>query len=202
MNDTLTSLVNDVYTLTNRPDLVGETTLAVRNATLKAHSLDFFDKDLFETGIQFDYAQCQQTLEYKLLVPRWRALKYIRQFVPDSTGVGGLDGDFLTVVTPDNLLDSYSRNKENVCYLAGSNLQIKCKSAFQYFLLGCYVYPDVTVEEYDSWIADSQPMAIVYEAAATVFKTIGYDEQYATYKTMVDMEYANLRISGLQTVGY
>lgn len=196
MNTTLTSLVNDVYSLTNRPDLVGETVLAVRNATLKAHNTDFYYKDLFETGIVFDFAQAQQSLEYKQLIPRWRALKYIRKYVAEAPGT------FLETVTPDNLLDSYSRHKENVCYVAGTELQIRSNTAEKYYLIGCYLFPDITVDNYDSWIALEQPMAIVYEATATIFKTIGYDEQNATYRELVAAEYAQLRISNIQAVGY
>jgi len=197
----LTSLIDDVFLLTNRPDLVGETTLAVRNATLKAHSLDFFPKDLFETGVQFDYPQSQQTLEYKTLVPRWRALKYIRTYVPDSTG-GGCPGPMLEVVTPDSLIDSYGRHRPNVCYVAGLNLQIRTTTAQQYYLLGCYVYPDVTTDNYSSWIADEQPSLIQYEAAATIFKSIGFDEQEAAYRRMLLDEYALLKQNNILANGY
>lgn len=47
----LNSLVSDVYTLTNRPDLVAETALAVKKATLKMHHVDFFARDIWESGI-------------------------------------------------------------------------------------------------------------------------------------------------------
>lgn len=202
MNATLSSLVADVYTLTNRPDLVGETALAVRNATLKAHNSDFFYKDLFETGVVFDYSQAQQSLEYKTLIPRWRALKYVRKFLGGDTPDTGCPGEFLEVVTPDALLDGYNINKNNVCYVAGVELQIRSSEAQQYFLVGCYAYPDVTTDNYDSWIAQEQPMAIVYEAAATVFKTIGYDEQNAVYRDLVATEYQQLKITNIQAVGY
>ena len=46
-------LLSDVYAVTNRPDLVADTKLAVRTATLKAHRSDFYPKDLFETGLTF-----------------------------------------------------------------------------------------------------------------------------------------------------
>lgn len=201
MITSLASLVNDVYALTNRPDLVGETSLAVRNATLKAHNLDFFDKDLLETGISFDYANTLQSLEYRSLIPRWRALKYLRKYYLVS-GTDGTPGEMLTVLTPDSLLDSYSKNKENVCYLAGQEIKIRSSTACTHYLLGCYIHPNVTADEYSSWIADEQPAAIIYEAAAIVFKTIGYDEQVATYRNMVLQEYQQLQMSNVQTVGY
>lgn len=193
MSTSLASLVADVYTLTNRPDLVGETTLAVRNATLKAHRTDFYPKDLFETGIVFDFAQPVQSLEYKELIPRWRALKYLREYIPGTDPSDGVTGDFYEIVTPDNVLDSYNINKENVCYMAGSELKVRTRSSAQYFLLGCYIYPDVTPENFRSWIADEHPSTIVYEAAATVFKTIGFDEQFSAYQSMVQAEYQMLK---------
>jgi hypothetical protein len=51
---TLAELQADVITITNRPDLVAETLLAVKKATLKMHQLDFFYKDLVESGLVFD----------------------------------------------------------------------------------------------------------------------------------------------------
>jgi hypothetical protein len=197
MNQTLTSLVNDVFTLTNRPDLVSETTLAVRNATLKAHSSDFYAKDLFETGIQFDYDLAQQSLEYKQLIPRWRALKYIRKCTEN-----GVPREFLDLITPEEILDSYNATRSNVVYLAGVNLQIRTNCAWKYFLLACYLHPDVTPDKYCSWIAQDNPAAIQYEAAATVFKTIGYDEQAATYRQMVVEEYSLLKASNIIANGY
>lgn len=197
---TLASLTADVYTLTNRPDLVGVTALAIRAATLKAHGSDYYYKDLLETGIQFDNSLAQQSIEYKTLVPRWRALKYIRKY--DYTTPPGTPGKFLETITPEQVLDSYSINRENVCYVAGLELNIRCSEAQQYFLLGYYVHPDVTVAGYSSWIADEAPLTIIMEAAATVFKTIGYDEQAAAYKQSVAEQYAELKLTNIVAVGY
>lgn len=196
---TLASLTADVMTLTNRPDLVGETALAIRAATLKAHRCDYFYKDLIEEGVQFDFSQMQQSLEYKTLIPLWRSLKYIREY--DYSVPPGCPGLFLEVLTPDNVLDSYGINRENVCYVAGLEIQIRTRVANQYFLLGFYVNPNVTVDGYASWIADEFPLAIIYEAAATVFKTIGYDEQVATYRQLVADEYKILIASNIVATG-
>lgn len=195
----LASLTADVITLTNRPDLVGETALAIRAATLKAHGSDYYYKDLFETGIQFSFSLAQQALEYKTLIPRWRALKYLRQFDPSTTP--GTPGKFLELITPESVLDSYSVSKENVCYVAGLELQIRCLIATQYFSLGCYVHPDVTTAGYSSWIADEIPFAIIYEAAATLFKTFGFDEQVAAYRQLVTEQYAILKMSNIVAIG-
>lgn len=198
---TLANLIADVITLTNRPDLVSETAVAVRAATLKAHASDYYYKDLIEHGIRFDFSLTQQSLEYKTLIPKWRSLKYVRKYPLGTDGVG-VPGDFLEVLTPESSLDSYGINRENICYVAGLVLQIRSRAAEQYYLIGCYVHPDVTVDSYNSWIAEEFPFAIVYEAAATVFKTIGYDEQVSTYKQLVQEMYTELRMSNIVANGY
>lgn len=197
---TLTALCSDVYALTNRPDLVSETVLAVRAATLKAHQSDYFPKDLFETAIKFEEEKYLQSLEYKAVIPRWRSLSYLRKYNP--TELDNAKGEFLTVLTPGEVLDNYGINRENVVYLAGSMLEIRSSDLLQYVLLGCYVHPDVTVEGYSSWIADEHPFYIVYEAARTLFKTIGYDEQAAMYDRLVQEQLAILRQSQIIAVGY
>ncbi len=200
MNPLLTSLVDEVYSLTNRPDLVSETLFAVKTATLKAHNSDYFYKDLFETGVMFDTSVAQQSLDYKTLVPRWRALKYLRTY--DASTDPGTPGDFVEIITPEQVLDSYSANREGVCYVAGQNLQIRTRAAHQYYLISCYRYPDTGTETFSSWIANEQPAAIILEAAAQVFKTIGYDEQFAAYRSMVSDQYAELKITNILANGF
>ena len=41
------------HTITNRPDLINETKLAVKAATLKIHQSDYYYRDLIEQGIAF-----------------------------------------------------------------------------------------------------------------------------------------------------
>jgi len=196
---TLTELRNEVYTLTNRPDLVAETLTAVRSATLKLHQMDYFYKDIYETGIVFTLPLYSQQIEYRTLVPRWRSLKYLRK--TDATGYD--NGVFFQVLSiPEMVEDDYRLNKKDVCYVAGSIVQILSSTQFQYAILGCYLQPDITEATYNSWIALDHPYAIVFEAAATVFKMIGDTDQYAAY-TRLAVEQANdVKISNIQAVGY
>lgn len=196
---TLTELRNEVYTLTNRPDLVAETLSAIRAATLKLHQQDYYYKDLYETGIDFGVAAYKQQMEYRLLVPNWRALKYIRK--TDNTGYD--DGQFLEVLAiPEMVEDDYKINKKDVCYVAGTVVQILSSTELRYILLGCYVNPNITEAGYNSWIALDHPYAIVFEAAATVFKMVGDTEKFAAHTALAQMEANNVKISNIQAVGY
>lgn len=193
---TFAELCSDVYTLTNRPDLVSETKLAVKAATLKAHQMDFFYKDLYEVGVQFSSSDYIQALEYRTISPRYRALKYIRK-----TDVAGTPGDFLSVITPALSLDRYGYQREDICYAAGEVIQIKSSTSIQYVLFGCYRNPDITETSYDSWVALDHPYAIVYEAAATVYKQIGQDEQAAMFKKLTDEQFMMIKESNIEAEG-
>ena len=196
---TLNELIAEVYTITNRPDLVAQTLTAVRSATLKLHQLDYFYKDVYETGTVFTSAEYLQQLEYRTLIPRWRSLKYIRK--TDSTG--HQNGKFLEVLAiPEMVEDAYRINKKDVCYVAGAVVQIRSSTQLQYILLGCYRNPDITVAGFDSWIALDHPYAIVFEAAALVFKMIGDTDQFAAYTGLSQMQQAEISVSNIQGVGY
>lgn len=195
---TLTELTQEVYTLTNRSDLVNETLTAVRSATLKIHQSDYYYKDLFETGIEFLTSSYLQSFEYRNLIPLWRALKYIRK-----TDVNGYEnGKFLRVLSvPEMVEDSYGVNRSDVCYVAGANVQIKSSTELQYAFLGCYVNPNITASGYNSWVALDHPYAIVYEAAATVFKMVGDTDQFAAFSSLAAQQLAEVRMSNIQATG-
>lgn len=194
---TLTELQQEVYSITNRPDLVAETLTAVRQSTLALHQADFYWKDIYETGISFSASAYNQELEFRTILPRFRALKYLRK--SDSTGAAGA---FFDVVQPESVLDNYGMDRTNVCYAAGASIEIKSSTQFQYALLGCYLHPDITVLGFDSWIANDHPYAIVYEAAEKVFKMIGKTEEFAAFKFLRDEERQRLVISNTVLQGY
>ncbi len=182
-----TELCNDVYTITNRPDLIAETKLAVKQATLKMHQLDYFPKDLYETGIIWDPIAFIQSLAYKTLIPRWRTLKYLRKYQD------GRAGEFFKLLSPDETLDRYAINRDNICYIAGDQLEIRSNTEDATMLISCYLHPDITEANFTSWIADEHPYALISDAAATVFKMIGFDEQASYMKQNVTEQVAMLR---------
>lgn len=194
---TLAELIAEVYTLTGRPDRVAETLSAVKAATLKAHQSDYYYKDLFEAGLDFNEALFTATLDYKVLLPRWRALKYLRKY--DLTT--NTPGKELDIVVPENVLDEYQVTKTNICYVAGSNIQINSSTQERYYLLGCYLNPDISQATYTSWVAVDHPYAIVFDAAATVFKAIGKDEEASAYRGLVTEQIAMIKMSNIVAYG-
>lgn len=188
----------EIYRLTKRPDLVEQTRGAIRLATLKAHHTDYYSKDLFEMGVDFEQEATRQQLDYISLVPNLRAFKYFR--LSDSTCDDM--GPFLEIITPEEILDAYGCNRTNIAYVAGRVLEIRSAADFRYGLLGCYVHPTVTDGDYCSWVAEQYPYCIIYETARVLFKTIGYDEESAQYNSLTAEAFNSLRLSNVQDVGY
>lgn len=195
---TFDELVQEVYDLTNRPDLTAETASAVKAATLKAHQSDFYSKDIHETGVEFTTASYTQSLDYITLISNFRSLKYLRRVTDENDA----RGKFFEILTPEETLDSYGINRTDIAYIAGRVIEIRSSVEFSKMLLGCYVLPIVRTGAYKSWVAEQHPYTIIREAARVIFKTIGYDEQSATYEGLVAEEFALLRMSALSDVGY
>jgi hypothetical protein len=159
------ALVDDVIKITSRPDLLVETQMAVKSATLQLHRSDFFYKDIREEVLQFNTTDYLQTIDYRTLFPRYRALKYLRKYDPNQ-GVGS----FLKVITPEQVLDGYGAALSDICYAAGAVIQIKSATAMSFAIIGIYENPIVaTPETYNSWVSDEAYFAIVYSAAAKMF---------------------------------
>lgn len=195
---TFDELLEEVYLITNRRDLAAETKSAVKAATLKAHKSDFYSKDIFETGVEFDSADFRQSLDYISLLSNFRAFKYLRRVEDENDDVG----KFFDIVTPEETIDSYGVNRCDIAYVAGRVIEIRASVEFSKVLLGCYVLPIVREGDYRSWVAEQLPYAIIHEAARRVFRSIGNLEEAAAQTEFVAEEYAELKISAVTDVGF
>jgi hypothetical protein len=195
---TYNELLDEVYTLTNRPDLVAETKTAVKAATLKAHHSDFYSKDIIEELLAIGSPAYIVDIDFLATLTNFRAIKYIRKWDVATSEAG----DFIEVLEPEEVLDAYGDTKADVAYVAGSSIKVRSSTEISNLIIGYYTTPIVTDSGYSSWVATMYPYVIVFEAARVVFKTIGYDEQSATYERLVAEQYATFRLSALSDVGY
>lgn len=195
---TFAELLIEVYTITGRADLVDLTKLAIKSATLKAHQTDFYAKDLYEAQFNFVSAEYIQSFVYFSFIPNYRALKYARKFnTSDSTA-----GDFFTLITPEELLDEWNRERTDVCYVAGSTLSLKSSTEFDSMILSAYVSPIVVEANYSSWVAALYPYAIIHEAARLVYTSTGQDAEKRSQMDLVAEQYAELKINATVEQGY
>jgi len=206
----LADLEAQVYTETNRPDLVDETKGSIIAATLQAHGIDYWYRDVAVGQVVFDFSAYVQQLDLSIL-PRYKALSLFRKFDPtlnnyqlnpgilpplqsNSLGVS-LNPELamrpITIIDPNDLLDEqYRTEKVDVGYLAGTVLNIKSSTQFQYGLVSFYQYPEIDKENnyvgYNSWVANEHPFLIVYLAAQMVFRKTGQLDIANTYGVIGD----------------
>lgn len=203
---TLTELTQQVYTITNRSDRVAETFSAIQSATLKMHQSDYYWKDIFEVGYNSgaNGAGYEHDIDYRGLIPNFRAMKYIRKWTPDTTGQNplGCPGRLLTLVEPANVFDDYHTQKCDIYYAAGAYVHVRSSTPDQYYILGVYIQPNITQAGYASWVALDHPFAIINEAAALVFKAIGKDEEAATYRSINAEQISMLKSSNITSGGF
>lgn len=202
---TFSVLRDGVYTLTNRPDLVSETTAALRKALVKFHTANTWKQDI--TRVSLDLLDFPEVDTFRWQVPlsefpnhrRPKALRLPPQRLPGQWPTSGnalfrhpfnwipIAGTF-EHITVDNIFDSYNIEKPNYFYVAGDSLYIKgtfSHDALDYFY---YRYPTFSsteaVDNITSWIADQFPDAIIEEAASAVFKAIGKDDEASTHRML------------------
>jgi len=201
------NLQNLVVTETNRPDLINtRIASAIQAATLKMHGLDYFPKDLLVADVQFDtppngLPAYIQELDTGVLT-RFRAWHMIRKWDPmfnssalnpsilppmmnNSLGIPvnpALATKKLDILAPNDIFDEeYKTERVDIAYVAGGLTVIKSSTALPMVKAVWYAWPNIDAGNgyagYSSWIADNYPMAIVYEATATVFAAIGMVDQ-------------------------
>ena len=209
---TLATLADDVYVLTNRPDLVSETRVALRKAIMKLHSADTFKRDLVTQRLQMALYSPTSPGLFRWVIqlsdfPLFRRPKFLRYppelAIPvqipapliDYTGVVRWQREFKEVAA-DQLFDAYSSEWLNYFYVAGSSLVIKAAYGVDYLDFSYYKYPTIPTSTSDpivSWICDQYPDAAIEEAAGTVFKMIGKDDEHARYQSLFAENIAILR---------
>lgn len=161
-------LCQEVITLTGRPDLAADTQLQVRNATTYFHLMDFWQRDLVERQVTFPAAGNQFQFDIPTLFSNWRRFDYIRKWDP----VSQCAGDYIKLAAPAHLFDQFKDKKTDIYYTAGTKANVLSSDSQSAFLVGWYTFPDV-IQNYQSWIADMIPYAIVEQAAGKIMVVIG-----------------------------
>lgn len=197
MPATLNSLKDDLLnSILKRPDLADMSTLHIKNAILKAHSADYWIKDLFETNFAFGAKATIYSLDVQTLIPRYRKMKYLN--VIDATS-----GDIVRTMEHINVgqfLDAYNYIRDNVFYEAGTSIKIRTSAQYDTYGIGCFLFPDTTLTV-PSWIADQYPFAILYEAARTMYKILGKADESRSMELLVGEAMAEVKMSGIDIPG-
>jgi hypothetical protein len=191
-------LVAQVNVYTNRADLVAETELAVRQATLLLHSSDMYSKDMLEGAAVLAFSASNFQLDMPSLFPRFRAFSYLRTW----DAIAQLPGTFFEVLRdPRAILDEYGTQRTQIAYVAGMSLNIKAAADINGIMWGYISSPPVWPKaSYKSWIAFEWPEAIHVAAAAHVYRAIGNMEEANKFQAYTDVWIKTLQTNNLEGV--
>jgi hypothetical protein len=196
---TLAEMVQEVYAITKRSDMVTQTDSAIRMATLRAHQLDFWQRDLREEIVDFLTPAYAITWNPKTAYPRFRAVNYIVKVQHPSDEIYGKP---LENHSPIGSYDSYGIQKQNVWYMAGAAIRLNFSEQVRKVAAGFYQHPDIAAPAYSSWIADDYPWAIIERAAAKILTQTGNTDLAVSATQRANEQDALLKISNVQDIGY
>ena len=182
--DLFDSIVADVITLTNRPDLADEIAVAVRTATLSVHMAEAFPRDSVAQLVKIPNSSYVTSLDAQALFPRIRGLSSVQVVSVDYTP---LEFPEIDIVEMNDIRDPiYHELKSNIAYLAGTSVNVRTSVPAYGYLVEYFQLPLVRREQYNSWIAQLAPDAIVYTAASVVFSTNGNEEKAKSYNNFYE----------------
>lgn len=164
-----------VVAQTKRPDIAATTSAAIRTATLRAHHVDFFPRDLNEGVLTYTPSSTANYYEFanlSSLLPRARSVKFIQGI--DSATARPMEK--LEYREIDDLYDSDGNKRASTYTMVGDTLRIFPALATGAATAFYYKNPNVNGLEYSSWIADTYPDELAMWAAAIVFARTGFAE--------------------------
>jgi hypothetical protein len=182
--DLYDELVQDVITLTARPDLELEAELAVRTATNNAHLSDAYARDFQLTPVQLPNASYQTSLDIPTLFPRLRGLGSIQPLDNNYQPVILPPENRISIIELGDIYDDYGTMKNNVAYLSGDKVNIRSSTNGYGYLVGWFRAPSTKRDQYSSWIAQLYPDVILYWAASIVLDTNGNEAKAAKFMRM------------------
>lgn len=176
---TLTEMIDLTVEQTRRPEVPDITAAAVRTATLRAHHVDFFPRDLVQGplpyvpsgAVFYDFPDISNSFL------RLRSLKNL-QSVDNVTGT---PVESLEYRDQDDLYDSDGNRRPHVYTLIGDTLRVYPTAQTGELRAFYYRNPNTAGFQYSSWIADTYPDELAVWAAAIVFARTGFAEMAKQY---------------------
>lgn len=165
--------INDIITITNRPELNAETQLALRMATLKVHLGDKYVRDLVTT--QTALLGTSQTLLQIATSTTLQRFRDVAQVQLLDVNGNLLDYPEIEIVEPGDIYEvGYTGvRKPYIAWLAGTALNVYAACGMYGAQVVWYQSPNVTRDTYDSWIAQLFPDIIVWEGAMFIWNRTG-----------------------------
>lgn len=165
---------------TRRPEIPLVTRAAIKSATLRAHHVDFFPRDLVASPITYtttNGAEYYDIANLSTVIPRLRAPKFVTCL--DSANFKTVEK--LEYRDSDDLYNADGNRRPSVYTLIGDTLRIYPQLATGRLEVFCFVNPVTAELTYSSWIADTYPDELALWAAGVVFARTGFAEMAAQF---------------------
>lgn len=185
---TFSDLFDSVVTVTKRPDLVAETTLALKRAIIKEHSAIDYPRDLKK----LDQALVQpnpNNFRYELslasmgLHPTARRITQIVELASNQPSSLQVTQGYFGILDfkermHDDIFNGYNQEYQAYWYRFGSNLNIVAPRQVDNVRITYYAVPSLAnTSAYSDWMADMYDYVIYTHAAAEIFRIIGKSEE-------------------------
>lgn len=179
-----TEIRDGVMTWTNKPLMVAETDLAIKQALRTAHKAGTFYRDLVTVNLTGQAQDTVQQIDLPTQCPGFRQMAYVK-----PTG-RELHYSFIDIT---DLFDQDKFYRYDVYYGVGANLVIRAAEPAAELELCYYKYPTTSpIENIDSWIAQDHQDLIILWAAATVLTFAGEQEIKTRVEALAKLAFADL----------
>lgn len=185
-------ILADVYTLTNHPELVAESKLGIRAATVKLHGMEFWREDRVEEEIPVVVSE--NIFVINLVSDLTNACRKLHTVKKAEVDV------YFDEIDPKQLLDGFGYRRYNTYYRIGNTVNFFTDTGDSSVYVIYYKQPIAVESGYSSWIAETYPLLVALEAASFVFSAIGDKEQEAKIKTMIAEHIGVLIINHLDPI--
>lgn len=188
--DLYDSMLTDVISLTNRPDLEVENAIALRAATTNAHLTDIYFRDIAVTQVQLPNGSNQLGLDIPTLFGLVRGFMDIRPIDQNLNLMSPSQTSVIQIVEAGDIYDpEYGNLRTNIAYASGSSLVVRSPIQSWGYAVQWAKAPQIRRDLYDSWIAQLAPSIIIYWAAALVLDTNGNEAKAKSYLQQVEKLY-------------
>lgn len=164
---------------TRRPEVPEITDAAIRSATLRAHHVDFFPRDLAQHTLSYAIANSPfyDFTGVSAQLARLRSIKTVT-----SVDAQGQPVEQFEFREASDLFDADGYRRPHVYTLLGDTLRVF--PVMQTGALGVHFYqnPVLTGFQYSSWIATTYPDELAMWAASIVFARTGFLEMANTFQ--------------------
>ena len=172
---TFTEMEALVVGQTRRPEVSAVTQAAIRTATLRAHHIDFFARDLATGSLTYTPSSSARFYDFtdvSTTLARLRAFQ-LMQCIDTTTLVPTENLEYREL---DDLYDSDNTLRTSMYTMIGDTLRVYPVSATGRLATYYYRNPVTSESGYSSWIADLYPDELAMWAAAIVFARTGFAE--------------------------